>query len=663
MAWLTGGPEPVVIVGPGGVGKTHFLELLRARWQERGGGAKRLDMQRLPKDARLLRARLEHLASGAQEPPLLLLDNVDVHAPLHQVYSETLRPMLDRGVRVALTVTELPTSSAAMVADGPRMAGDQVIVLRPFDARESAAYLADHGIGDVPHERLSEVSGGLPLLLSTMLEFAPDGDEGWPASDPRRSAVEGAAAMALAEAPTDEHRRGLWAIALPEVLSQRLLASMLDHPRSNEVYRWLASRAYVAAGDDGLAVHMLFRGPLLDDLMLRSQHVYREFLLRAGRFFIARADGHKLAEDRCRAGASLFYLQRRQYPLSALAQTLVTSGYYVDDFAPGDAEVVAATVRRFEGSGSIALAEHWRKHAPSGLRVFRDGEGQVRAFVQTLVLEALSPDVVAVDPVLTRVREARDQRSQRRRHRRVPGRQRAKRQTTLVFRHWLDRDLGPRAGVGRMEMMREMAMQVLSMPRPGLVMLVAPAGDRALAAALQDTGLAWRYDDELQNDGQELVLFGHDFTEEPRNMWLRRVFTHAINGGRRRSPGPSPGLAPLARADFQAAVVDALRGYFDVSALASNPLASLVSTVDNLSEPPHARETPLQLWLEHGVTRLEGTPGGQVYAAQIRRRFLARPMLGGAANDRELATAIDLLVAMLWEAAAPTRGPASAAGA
>lgn len=652
LQWLEGGSQPVLVAGPKGVGKTRLLRALGKAWEARGGSTHWMDASQLPSDASVVRGRLRKL----EEPPgrdgipaLLLLDNFDTHAPLYGAYRDALLPLLGDGLRVVLSATEEPaTVSGDGAADG------RIITLLPLSNTAAAAYLSDHGSPE-PSSALMEVAGGLPLMLATLVEFAGESDLGLRPGDDRRSPIEVAANLALQEAPSEEHRRGLWAIALPAVLSQRLLASMLDHARCNEVYRWLSSRAYVQSVDDGLVVHDLFRAPLLHDLMLRSQHVYREFLLRAGRFFIARADGHKCAEDRRAAGAALFFLQRRQYPLSASAEALLHSTRYVDDYRASDASAVNAMVQRFERGASAALAERWRTRFASGLRVFRDQDGQAQAFVQSLTLEAIEPRELATDPVLVRVRDIRDQQTQRRRHRRVPGRQRSNRQTTLVFRHWLDAAAGHNGGVGRMEIVREMAMQVLSMPRPGLAVLVAPATDPGFAEALQDMGLARRYPGDLQHGdpyvgGEALTLLGHDFAEEPRNQWLRRVFTHAMNGGR-RPPRATAQPLPLARADFQTAVVDALQGYFDASALAANPLAAILA-------PSHARagdgtshDNPVQAWLQDGLVRLEATPGGQVYAAQLRRRFFARAAASaGAQHSRELATAIELLVATLWDA-------------
>lgn len=652
LEWVAEGPALVRLQGAPGVGKTHLLRLLARQLERQGMPVSWLNANLIPPDPRRMRDLLEQLPDSSEaDPALLIIDNFDAHQRMERVYWTELLPTLCPYTRVVL-------SSAGELEQVRAPSPEHqvsLLALKPLDREQGAAFLAHNGVPEKQHEMLVQFTGGLPLLLTTLVEFASqNNDPTWLSPDPRRSPVETVLSHVLREAPSDEHRHALWASAMPRVLSERLLAGMLDHPRSNESFRWLRTRRYINQGPEGLAIHSVFRGPLMDDLMLRAPHLYREFLLRAGRFFIARTTGQKRPEQRIAAGAAHFYVERRQYPLSTHLSALSDSVLYVDDARPSDEADLDAIVSAHEGDDGIRLARHWRAERPELLRVFRRADARVQSFVHALRLEAVERDDSRRDPVMACARQVLQARERRRRRTRAHGRQRSYRQPALVFRFWLDRERGQTECLGRTEILQEMLMQTLSEVEPSLVLFISPRADINLTNALEDVGLVRHFEGGRGTlDGQPFELVGHDFVDEPLEQWMRRALTTAISGPRRRGRETQGRGGSMNRNDFQHAVVEALEDYFDDRALARNPLGERLSNYTEL--PVQGR---IQRWLMDGVSQLAHMPGGEDYAAQLRDHYLESAPIGrsrdipagrGRDDNEGLIAAIQLLVATLWD--------------
>ena len=641
--WILTGPAVVQVYGQPGSGKTSLLRALTRRLELRGIPVAWLNAALTRANAEVVQAFFRELPDSSEgDPAVLVVDDFDMHAPLHPVYWQRLLPSLCPNTRVVLA-----SSVAITGAHSPsREHTLSVVALRPFDDATSRGFLGALGVPDNRREELIAWTGGLPLLLATLADFAGDQEENaLRPPDDRQRALGATLVKVLSETPSDEHRQALWASALPMVLSERLLASMLDHPRSNECFRWLRTRPYIEQTAEGLVVHRSFREPLLDSLMQQAPLLHRDYLIRAGHFHIARTTGHN-TRDRVGAATAHFFTQRRMYPLSRHSQALARSELFEDAYAERDAAAIDQIVAQQVGRASVPLARLWRERQPEQLRVFRNNDGDARAFVQAVVVTGGGKEDAAGDPAVAAAQRVLAERDQERRKTRPHGRQRARKQQALLFRFFGAHTANENGDPSSAEIMEHMLMRVISLPKASLSLLTTRAQDASSADALLRAGLARTFTNgRFVVDGQQFSLIGHDFMDASLAQWLRQALVILVSGARNPERGDS-GQTILDRSAFDHAVRDALEGYFDERTLAENPLAHELATYTEL--PADRR---IKHWLRDGLSQLARMPGGETYAQRLQHRYFEHD---GAATmetpSDHLMAAIQLLVATLWDA-------------
>jgi DNA-binding NarL/FixJ family response regulator len=87
----------------------------------------------------------------------------------------------------------------------------------------------------------------------------------------------------LRDAPSVEHARALYALAVGSALDEQLLGAMLDLPAQSaaEMFAWLRALPFVEHRADALILHALVRTALFDDLARRDPERLRRMLDRA----------------------------------------------------------------------------------------------------------------------------------------------------------------------------------------------------------------------------------------------------------------------------------------------------------------------------------------------------------------------------------------------
>ena len=521
---LSGHLSMLYIRAPLGLGKSRLLTECAVMAEARHMPVSRLDASRIqPSPPTLRQALIDLPESSIADPTLLIVDGFESHRALEGYYESELWPQLPEGTYLLLAGTE--SLSRSWKREGRPV---HQHALGPLSDEEVRTYLERRAIAADCRELLGVRSQGRPLWLATMAEFASDGQrESIPGSGSQCS-LHQLVMHVLREAPSDEHRIALWAAAMVPVLSERLLAAMLDKPRSNECYKWLATRPYVSVARGGISLHSLFRDPLVNELISAESELYRQLLLRCGRYHIARVDTARDPKQRKHLTQMLMSSVRFEAPIFALHRQLARSPLYCDELSPNDGPALDSMVRLHEGGLVAELCARYRELQPEGVSIFRDVEGHPAAFMQTLNLGRLGRRDEAEDPAVAAAFLAL--------HDRVAamlGRGRMYRRAiknAWLVRTWMGAQRYQSMGVGVAELIGRMLSSVLASKDLSLWLVTCSTQAAMEAAPLFREGSLARMSDAFDLDGRSYELLGIDFTSISATRLLREALTRMLAG-------------------------------------------------------------------------------------------------------------------------------------
>lgn len=649
---LDGELRALYLYGPPGLGKTRLLNECGKLAKARKMQVTRLDAQFLSRAPESLAEVAAHSADTSQ-PSLLVIDGFEAHGALEQHYRDQLLPHLPAECRL-LFAGETPLSLPWQSHGAGRMVH---VPLQPLSQLAAESYLEDMGVAAECRAHMATRASGNPLVLATMTEFVTGGQTQVALHEDHPCTLSELLQHILQEAPSHEHRQALWATAMARVLSERLLAAILDQPRSNECYRWLSTRPYIEPAPGGLVVHSLLRDPLLHDLRDHAPDKLDEFLLRCGRFHIGRLEGLRVPEQRRDCAYAHFYAQRLQDPMAALAEQWFASSLYRAPLGPEHLSTIGAALDAHEGPQTALAFQHWHRLHPEHTSVFRNSDHEPVALLQTLPLDERTVSA-EYDPACTAALRIL--------HRPAPktastpkgvGRPRRSprgRRNALLVRFWVDLSHPQQASAAQAEILVHSALQALGNPDLALLLFAVPEHTLGQAESLLKMGLVQRFPQgDFSLDAHRHHLIGIDLHKTPAPRWLRDLLTKTISG-ERRLPTQERGNWDMGRTEFTQAVRQALRHFGDNRALSHSPLVQAL--------PPDSKENAahgLRRWLLDGVDRLTRMPGGSTYAKQLHRTYIDEP--GGSAATAEEppdlsgqrdspAAAELLLIATLWDA-------------
>ncbi|MFI6248559.1 tetratricopeptide repeat protein [Streptomyces sp. NPDC051016] len=308
--------------------------------------------------------------------------------------------------------------------------------LGPFTEAEARGLLADKGVRDEPVvAEVLRLTGGLPVLVSTLAESGPVGPED--VGDPSATAVD----RFLKWERDPVRRDAALAAALPRQLDEDAFRAVVDGPedRAGTLFAWLRSMPFVSERGGRLQYHDVVRAPMLRLQRLRSPQGWTDRHTR-----LAEAYGRRRAETEAglppdeswadegwrelRLGESYHLLcARPRAALPAVLADLVTACAHGDDvvrrwvrlLAEAGQDADAEAVRTRGGELSQALAGGGLAELIRLLLGGARGDEPWRATAWALRADALARDgahdraladydrALALDPALVRAHRGR----------------------------------------------------------------------------------------------------------------------------------------------------------------------------------------------------------------------------------------------------------------
>ncbi|WP_299538703.1 ATP-binding protein [uncultured Streptomyces sp.] len=563
-----GAPAVLHVHGPGGVGKSTLLR--RFADESRDAGRPVVEVNGRLTDPSPAGFRAEAAALGTAPDAVLLIDAFEHCQGLEGWLRDHFLPGLPGRTLVVLAGREGP--SPAWIADLAWSEALAVVPLADLDPADAEQLLELRQVAPAVRERVLAFAGGHPLALSLAAGVAArgDGDDPWA---PTPDVLTALLSHMVGEVPTAEHRLALEIAAHAMTTTEGLLRAVLGPDRGADLFTWLRRLPVADWGRQGMFLHDLVGDAVDTDLRWRDPEGYEEMHRRVGHHLLDQARTASPAEAMV-AIRELSYL-KRYGPMGDYFRMRREGDFHEDVLRPGDHDVVRRLIAEAEGPESAAVVDFWLERQPEAFWMYRDSAtGEAAAFMTWLRLSEPRPDELAADPVLAQAWEHIVRTGPLR-----PGEH-------LLLARFL---IHPSAYYEISPVLHLMQLRICAgWIRSGALawsFIISPFPDlwEALMEHLgheRATVLAWP-------NGHTYTLFACDWRITPLSVWFDRTQPGALNETPAHVTTGRPAVVPLARADFDAAVRDALRDWHRPDALTTGPLATTRMVTD---QPGYAAE-------------------------------------------------------------------------
>lgn len=566
------------IFGPGGVGKTSLLHEFEHMCDEEDILCVRLDARNIESSpARFASALHTALNLPDDEPPLnalessaercvICLDTYEKFGGLDTWLQEQFLPQLPPNVCVVLAGREPPP--VAWRTDPGWRSVVRIVPLRNLTPDESRDYLQKRSVPEDQHQTVLQFTRGHPLALSLVADLFDQRPtltfEPADAPDVIKVLVE----RLEQQVPGPAHRVAMEACALVRIITEDVLAAMLDMPQGHdphELFDWLRGLSFIEAGPAGLFPHDLAREALIADLRWRNPDWYEELHQRARAYYSRRVQ-ETTGQEQQATLINYVYLHRDNpvvRPFFSELQSQEGAGSVVIDSARDDDwSTLLEMVERHEGGDSAALAEQWFDTQPEGVRVFRLASGEPGGFLHTLTLHDTDVDLREQDPAAQAAWHYLENNAPLRAG-----------ETAIYFRFWMAGNTYQSISSVQSHIFVDMVRQYLT--RSHLAYSFLPVAQPDFWAPILGYADLHRLPDAgFTIGGREYGVFGHDWRVTPITAWLDLLAEREVSMSPQISeePASQESLLVLSRPEFAEAVEEALEHYSHPETLQKTPL-------------------------------------------------------------------------------------------
>jgi hypothetical protein len=339
----------------------------------------------------------------------------------------------------------------------------QVISLRNLNSTDSLDYLVRRQVPSEQHKAVLSFTYGHPLALSLVADvFAQRRDIQFQ-PDEMPDVVRALLDKFVQKLPGTQHRSALEACSLVRLMTESLLAAMLDVDDAHDLFVWLSSLSFMETGAEGVFPHDLAREALATDLRWRNPERYAQLHQRARKHYFE----HFLQTAgpvQQRVLLDYIFLHRDNPLVKPYFEWQSGANVIADALQPSDIPILTAIVQKHEGQDSARMASYWFSRQPDTVIVMRDNERQPVGFVMMLALHRATPDDIAFDPAVRAARNYLQNNTALR-----PG------ESATLYRFWMERDTYQEVSPVQTQIFLSIVRHYLS--TPGLAFTFLPSAD------------------------------------------------------------------------------------------------------------------------------------------------------------------------------------------
>lgn len=624
------------VFGPGGVGKTTLLHQFAFLARQSGVKIVYLDGRNVDPSPDLFLAAVQqslgltppvslfHFLASQNHRYIFLVDTSEMLAPLDDWLRDVFLPQLPGNVLTVLAGRHPP--ALGWLTDPGWQSLVHVVSLRNLSPEESQAYLQRRHVPAEQHKSVLDFTYGHPLALSLVADVYAQrpGVHFRPEEAP--NVVKTLLEQLIEEVPSPAHRAALEACALVRLITEPLLAALLDTADAHDLFQWLRELSFVESDRRGLFPHDLAREALVADLRWRHHDWYMELHQRARNYYVAhlqRGDN----QQQQRILSDYIFLHRDNPAVRPYFEWQESGRVFTDSLQPGDQPTLLEMVKRYEGPASADLAAHWLTRQPQGVAIVRDASGQPHGFLCAVAVDQASAADLALDPAVSIAHHYLENAAPLR-----PG------ETATYFRFWLAADSYQAVSPIQSRIFTKIVQHYVA--TPGLAYTFIPCAQPEFwAPVFAYASISRRPELDFEVDGRRYGLYAHDWRVMPPLAWLEMMGDREVGLKTVRPPLPAEQLVVLSQSDFEAAVREALRAFSQPNALLTNPLLSSRLVVDQtgLGAGKPERINALQNVLKTATDSLQRSPRqAKLY------RAVYHTYLQPAATQEQAAELLDL---------------------
>ncbi|NDJ19537.1 ATP-binding protein [Myxacorys almedinensis] len=641
--------------GVGGVGKTMLLREWMRICQSSQIPVAYLDARNfdpLP-DAFLsaLRAAMHLAPTDAPTPILaaqsdryvLLINNYELLTPLDGWLREVFLPQLSEHILVVLAGR--CALSSVWQTDPGWQTLLQSIALQNLTPDESRLYLTKRAIPVAQQRTIIEFTSGHPLALSLVVDALAQGQEIQLQSKASPNVIKTLLEKFLEEVPSAAHRKTLEACATVRLMTEALLAEMLDEATVHEIelhgldvhelFEWLCGLSFIEVGASGVFPHRLARDILVTDLRWRNPNWYATLQARAYAYYSARlglTQGHKQQQILL----DCLFLHRHNVVIKSRFTWqeechLQTDGFQERDpseLGRANRTALLKTVTQYEGEASARLAAHWLARQPQNVLVIRDADQRFTGFVMTIALHQASLDDLDADPATRAAWQYLQQYAPLRSG-----------EGAILYRFWM----AQHTYQGVSPTQRQIFTSVVQQHRntPGIAFTFIPCAEPAMWANLFSyADLARIPEADFEVGKRRYGVYGHDWRVVSPAAWQERLVQREIAPSAPMLALSDAADSPLvlSQPEFASAVQEALRHFVRPDMLHDNRLLRSRLVLEHAATHDSAKRIAvLQSWVRDATELLKVSPRDEKLY-----RALYQTYLSPAPTQEQAAEALDL---------------------
>ncbi|MFF8997136.1 ATP-binding protein [Streptomyces achromogenes] len=604
-----GAPAVLFVHGPGGIGKSMLLRRFAAEARAVGRPVLEIDSRTVQPTPEAFER--EAGAAFTEDGTVLIIDTFERCQGLEGWLREKFLPGLPHGGVAVIAGRQAP--DAEWTSDPGWADLLYRIALRNLSPDEATALLHARGVPRHSQAELLAFTGGHPLALALAAEVAvrePAGATRW---KPSMDVVATLLSRLVGEVPSPLHRRALEVCARVHMTTETLLRVVLGDDAA-PMFAWLRELPFIESAQDGLFPHDVVRQALEEDLRWRDPAGYAELHGRLGRHLFEQIRTSPVTGT-LSAVRSFLFLYRDDRYMSDFNSWREAGEVRLTACAADDRDRVRSLASEVEGEESAALAGAWLEHRPETFRICRTTRDDKAVGFSAWLRLTEAPQAFH-DPVAEAAwNHARATQPLR------------EGEHIAVARFSVTSPEYPKISpVENLHQWRTLAEAARTEGRVAWMYVVVRAGTfwTPYMASLGLRPLAER----PRVGDLAYTLFAIDWRVQPVWAWAeektRLMLSHVRDGNRAVPAGGEEEarrgteFTVLSRPEFDAALRDALRGFFRPQKWAANPLTRSRLTAGTSRTLPQI--------LTDAVEGLRAEAGGEKYYRAVSRTYLTKGM-------------------------------------